>query len=223
MLVPDAYDYDHMPKKFSDDSQGSAAGPVASFPSFAGVDPQVRGLAVDTVLFRQGDRPFGIFRLLSGQICLIRTTPTGAQVAIHTVRPGELFAEESLFSTRYHCDAIATKASEILLYRKADVTRHLNTQPEELWQFAAELAHRVQGLRTRLEFGQIRSAPTRVMQSVRVRCDKSGYWGLDRTLKQFSEEIGLTHEARYRALARLERDGLIERSADGIRLISGKG
>jgi DNA-binding Lrp family transcriptional regulator len=34
---------------------------------------------------------------------------------------------------------------------------------------------------------------------------------LERTWKVIATEIGLTHEAVYRALAELERDGLIER------------
>ena len=48
-------------------------------------------------------------------------TPAGAQVAMHSVRPGELFAEASLFSARYHCDAVASRASEVLVYPKREV------------------------------------------------------------------------------------------------------
>jgi DNA-binding HxlR family transcriptional regulator len=41
---------------------------------------------------------------------------------------------------------------------------------------------------------------------------------MDETLKHFAEEIGLTHEALYRALATLERDGRISRANDEIKL-----
>jgi DNA-binding MarR family transcriptional regulator len=39
---------------------------------------------------------------------------------------------------------------------------------------------------------------------------------LERTWKTIATEIGLTHEAVYRALAELERDGLIERDEKAV-------
>jgi CRP-like cAMP-binding protein len=139
---------------------------------------------------------------------------------MHTVRPGELFAEASIFSAHYHCDAIALRDCEVLVYPKAELTRQLKESKDDLWAFTAELAHRVQGLRTRLEVRQIRSAPERVLQSLRLRCDSSGTWKVDGTLKQFAEEVGLTHEALYRALATLERDGSIVRGKHEITLLT---
>ena len=186
----------------------------------AGVTPQVRVLVAGTTLFRQGDEPFGIFRLVTGQIRLVQVNPNGDEVPMHTVRPGELFAEASLFSTHFHCDAMATKASQVLVYPKEKIVQQLKRNPEEMWKLAAELAHRVQGLRTRLAIRQIRSAPMRILQSLHLRCDSSGRWKQDGTLKQWAEEIGLTHEALYRALAKLEQDGRIIRVNDEIHIIS---
>jgi len=178
----------------------------------------LRRVAAGAALFRQGDATFGFFRLVSGRIRLARVTPSGTQVPMHTVGPGELFAEASLFSARYHCDAIADRACEVLVYPKAELNRRLKQDGEDLWRFAAELARRVQELRTRLEVRQIRSAPQRVLQALRLRCDADGAWRIEGTLKQFAEEIGLTHEALYRALAALERGGKIRRSGGEIRL-----
>jgi DNA-binding Lrp family transcriptional regulator len=39
---------------------------------------------------------------------------------------------------------------------------------------------------------------------------------LERPWKTIATEIGLTHEAVYRALAELERDGLIERDEKAV-------
>lgn len=185
----------------------------------ASVVPRVRRLSAGTCLFRQGDRSFGIFRLISGRISLLRLTPDGVEVPMHTVRPGELFAEASIFSVHYHCDAMATSDCEVLVYPKDELTRQLKENQDALWAFTAELARHVHGLRTRLEVRQIRSAPERVLQSLRLRCDASGRWKIDGTLKRYADEIGLTHEALYRALALLEREGRITRSDDEIRLV----
>jgi CRP-like cAMP-binding protein len=194
------------------------AGDPDRAPRIAGVAPTLRRVAAGAALFRQGDPTFGFFRLVSGAIRMVRVTPAGAQVPMHSVRPGELFAEASLFAPRYHCDAIAARASEVLVYPKRELQRRLKDHPEDVWRFAGELAHHVQALRTRLETRQIRSAPQRVLQLLRLRCDASGAWRIEGTLKQFAEEAGLTHEALYRALARLERDGWIRRGAGEIRL-----
>lgn len=88
-----------------------------------------------------------------------------------------------------------------------------------LWAFSSELAQRVQFLRTRLEIRHIRSAPDRVLQFLRLRCDTSGVWQQVGTLKQFAEELGLTHEALYRALATLERNGSIYRERGRLHLV----
>jgi CRP-like cAMP-binding protein len=77
-------------------------------------------------------------------------------VPMHTARPGELFAEASIFSAYYHCDAIALRDCKVLVYPKSELTRQLKESQDELWAFTAELARHVQGLRTRLEVRQIR-------------------------------------------------------------------
>lgn len=210
------YDCNHMADKNSSDW------PAAACPSsaIAGVMPVSRRFNAGSALFRQGDKTVGLFRLVTGRIRLLRVTPGGTLVPMHTVHAGELFAEASLFSERYHCDAVAMQRAEVLLYPKAELVRAMRQDPQALWTFAAELAQRLQGARTRLEVSRIRSAPERVLQALQLRCDASGIWVVDGTLKRFAEEIGLTHEALYRALAALERDGNISRTGETITLYS---
>lgn len=200
-------------QKTAENADADARQPLLT--CLATVTPVVRRVAAGAALFRQGDRPFGIFQLNAGRIRLLRTTAAGAQVCLHTAHPGELFAEASLFSTAYHCDALALQDAEVLVFSKAALTRELKRNPEALWLFSAELARHVQGLRTRLEVRQIRAAPERVLQALRLRCDAAGVWTPEGTLKQFAEEIGLTHEALYRALATLEKGKYIVRGGKG--------
>jgi len=189
-----------------------------NFASIAGVVPAVRRVAAGAYLFRQGSSTFGIFRLLNGRIRLVRVNTDGAEVSMHLARHGELFAEASLFAARYHCDAVAIVDSEVLVYPKLELTKRLRDDREALWAFTAEVARRVQSLRTLLELRQTRSAPKRVLQFLRLRCDENGVLRPDGNLKQLAEEIGLTHEAFYRALATLEGEGSIERGSGEIRL-----
>lgn len=205
------YDYDHMTKN-------TPVPPAASLLPIAQVLPSVRRLEPGDALFRQGDASFGLFRLVTGRIALSRVTPGGDEVPMHVVRAGELFAEASLFSERYHCDAVAYESCEVWVYPKGKLIRALRQDGDALWKFTEELAQRVQGLRARIEVGRIRNAPERVLQALRLRCNVNGIWKPDSTLKRFAEEIGLTHEALYRALAVLQRDGCITRKDGEIQL-----
>ncbi len=130
-----------------------------------------------------------------------------------------MFAEASLFSEHYHCDAVAETESDILVYPKAEITSRLRAEPEALWQFARDLAGRLQGMRTRFEIKQIRSAPERVLQWLRMRSGGDGVIRVPGAAKDIASEIGLTHEALYRALATLEKQGRIARSPGAIGLI----
>lgn len=185
-----------------------------------GILPVCRTLAAGDTLFRQGEPTIGVFRLIHGGVRLVRATVAGSEVAMHTVRPGELFAEASLFASHYHCDAVATVASDVQWYAKDALRTKLQACPSTMWRFTAELAHRVQGLRSRLEVQQVRSARERVLQYLGLGCDAKGQWQHRGTLKHLAQEIGLTHEALYRTLAVLEREGCISRSEKGIRLIT---
>lgn len=74
--------------------------------------------------------------------------------------------------------------------------------------------------RQRYELKQIRSAPERLLQRLRLGCDETGVFRIEGSLKEMAAELGLTHEALYRALASLSRDGRIERSADSLRVMA---
>ncbi len=76
------------------------------------------------------------------------------------------------------------------------------------------LASQVRDLRRRLELRNIRSAAARVLAWLRLHA--SGSPPLVRNCRswtQVADDLGLTREAVYRALAALERQGRISRDA----------
>ena len=195
---------------------------VGALPPLAGVTPVPRSVPAGTTLFRQGDPTLGIFVLAQGSMRLVRVTPDGGNVTLHLARPGENFAEASLFSKHYHCDALADSNSVVGLYPKAQLIAQLRGDPDALWDFTGELARRLQGLRQRYELKQIRSAPERVLQFLRLRCDDAGHFCPTGTLKEIATELGLTHEALYRAITSLEQRRLISRREGSLGLAPGR-
>ncbi len=183
-----------------------------------------RRLAPGEVLFRQGDPVRAIFTVLSGRVLLVRHTSAGQRVLLHDARAGELLAEAALFANAYHCDAHAATAAELRVLPKPALHEALQRDPALMLAFAGTLAHQVQALRGRLALRGLRLARERVLAGLALHAGpEDGAVRLSGTLMDFAAEIGLTHEALYRTLATLAREGRIERGLGGaIRLPQGR-
>jgi len=178
---------------------------------------RVRELAAGEPLFRQGDKAFAIFAIERGSMRLIRHTIDSHRVVLHTARAGELFAEAALFSAAYHCDAVAAAASRVRVYPKRELLAAFRADPALAERFMALLAGQIHVLRARLEERNIRSARARLLHHLALSAGPGGRRVRpEGTLMDLAAEIGLSHEALYRTLARLEKEGAISRSRSGI-------
>ncbi len=193
------------------------------------LSPAVRSAASDRkleageMLFRQGDNSIGLFEVVSGGVRLTRVDRSGRELILHLAGPGETIAEASLFSAAYHCDASASGNALVRLYPKQALLAAFDKEPKAARAFTAMLARQVMSLRTRIEQRNIRSARDRLRHYLSVNADAAGgAVALPGTLKDLAAELGLTHEALYRALAALERAGEIGRTKGRIVLTNKK-
>ncbi len=179
-----------------------------------------RKLKAGEALFRLGDKAAGFYEVVSGRVRLVRVDRVGRETVLHIAGPAETLAEASLFSGQYHCDAVASSDATVRVYPKRQVVSVFEKDPKALRTFTAMLAHQVMSLRTRLQQRNIRSARERVRQFLALNIGPDGRSvELHGTLKDLAAEIGLTHEALYRALAALERAGEIKRAGNKIMLL----
>jgi len=179
-----------------------------------------RKLKAGEALFRLGDKAAGFYEIVSGRVRLVRVDRVGRETVLHVAGPAETLAEASLFSGQYHCDAVANTDATVRVYPKRQVVSVFEKDPKALKTFTAMLAHQVMSLRTRLQQRNIRSARERVRQFLALNIGPDGRTvELHGTLKDLAAEIGLTHEALYRALAALERAGEIKRGGNRIMLL----
>jgi len=186
--------------------------------SLSGGSGVARRLDAGEMLFTTGDTVRSLFVVETGQLRLLRHTEHGAMLTLHVAQPGEAFAEASLFSRTYHCDAAADVSSLVRAYPKpALLLRALREDPGAALALTGHLARQVQALRGHIELLNIKSARDRVLGYLHNHLSASAkHVELERTWKAIATEIGLTHEAVYRALAELERDGLIERDEKAV-------
>jgi CRP/FNR family transcriptional regulator, dissimilatory nitrate respiration regulator len=178
-----------------------------------------RRLKPGQALFHAGTRTTGLYQIVSGTVRLLRTDPSGREAVLQVASDGDTLAEASLFSSTYHCDAVATTATTVRLYPKAVLLAELQRDPKIAKAFAAMLAHQIMSLRTRLERRNIHSARDRVRHFLAVNIGPDGRTvTLPGTLKELAADLGLTHEALYRTLARMEAEGEIKRTGNAIKI-----
>jgi CRP/FNR family transcriptional regulator, dissimilatory nitrate respiration regulator len=181
------------------------------------VHPSLRELRPGEALFRSGQRTVGAYQVLAGRVRLVRTDRKGRETVLYTAAEGDLIAEASLFSAKYHCDAIASTGAKVRLFPKQAVLSLFQTDPDAGCEFMGRLARQLMQLRTKLQMRNINSARERVRQYLAVNAGADGATvSLAGTLKELAADIGLTHEALYRVLAEMAADGEIRRSEGRI-------
>lgn len=159
-------------------------------------------------LFRQGESVSGLYYIESGEVTFTRFGRAGEEIIIHLTQPQETFAEASLFSEVYHCNAIATQGTQLWKINKTAVLNYSQENPSFVIELAARFAGQIQKLRSQRELLAIRSANERVYTAI-----SQGL--LCSSIKTFSNTIGLSHEATYRALAALVKEQKIIKTGRG--------
>lgn len=180
----------------------------APFGILSANDWTLRSFEKGQFVFRQGDQPHAMFFLKAGVVQLMRHTTNGDAVLVHHAANGQTFAEASLFSNKYHCDAVVQDSAKIVVLYKAAILKTMAVDSAFSNALTAHLAAQVQSYRQRIELIAIRSASERVYASIAAGLLKGN-------IKSLSAEIGLTHEATYRALAKLVAAGRLTKTGRG--------
>ncbi len=178
-----------------------------------------RRLKPGQALFHAGGKTSGFYEVVSGTVRMVRVDRTGREAVLQVASAGDTLAEASLFSPTYHCDAVAATEAVVRLYPKSALLAALEHDPATAKAFAARLARQVMTLRTRLERRNIHSARDRVRHYLTINAGADGATVvLPGTLKDLAADLGLTHEALYRTLARMAAEGEITRAGTVIKL-----
>jgi CRP/FNR family transcriptional regulator, dissimilatory nitrate respiration regulator len=173
-----------------------------------------REIETGTTLFRLGDKPQSMFYVIAGEVRMIRRSRRGAEIVLQRACRGFL-AEASLGSPAYHCDGVAVEDSDVLQFPGNAFRAALEEDASFRSAWMQHLAAEVRRLRAQCERLSLRAATDRVIHY--IECEGSdGTLVLNRSRKSWAAELGLTHEALYRALARLAAGGTL--IADGRRL-----
>lgn len=175
------------------------------------------GFAAGELVFRSGSAARHVHFLVEGKVTLSRFGPQGEPVTIHAAGPGEYFAEASLHSDRYHCDAVVVQPAVVASIPSPALRELLRRDPDFAMQWLVIVSGQLRRTRGRVERLCLKGAAERVRHLLLTEGQGPGRrYALRGTVKDLAVELGLSHEALYRTLAAMERNGSIERDGATI-------
>jgi len=193
---------------------------IESQPALAVIPPELQALAehreIETgeTLFRLGDRLRGIFYVVAGEIRLVRRARNGLEIVLQRSREG-FFAEASLHTNVYHCDAVVAKSGAVLRFPAKAFRAALATDAMFRNAWMVHLARELLKSRARCERLGLNSAEQRIVHYIESE-GADGIITLSASRKAWAADLGLTHEALYRTLRRLQSDGTLAIDANRI-------
>ena len=177
---------------------------LAALPERARKPSRVLGIDQGQLLFARGDAPRAMHFVVSGEVRMIRQSRAGGEIVLQRARRG-FIAEASLDQQVYHCDALAVAASDALAIPRKSFIDALDDETFRK-QWMAHLARELRRVRAQSERLSLRTARERIIHFIEAEGD-DGSLALTQSKKDWAAELGLTHEALYRALSEMQRGG----------------
>lgn len=170
-------------------------------------------------LFHQGKKPEYMFFIVSGEAVLTRTSSHGEPTTLQRCKGGFL-SEASLLVDAYHCDAIATHNGQAITLPIKSLREALADSKFSM-KWVQLLSKEIMRLRTQSERLGLKDIRSKLIHLIETE-GKQGVLILQSDFKSMASEIGVTHEALYRAIATLEKEGLLEKHPDSLELLKKK-
>jgi len=220
-MVDARYDRDHMTTPRAEALDWPAL--IRSQPALARIPPGLREAAgrlpmvAGQTLCRIGDPVQSMFSVIAGEVRLVRRERNGGEIVLQRSRGG-FFAEASLAARFYHCDVVAAETGELLRFPAQAFRQALHADADFRDAWMTHLAREVRKLRAQCERPSLHGAADRIVHYIEAE-GSDGVLTLGQSRKAWAAELGLTHEALYRTLRRLQVDGTL--SIDGNRIALG--
>lgn len=178
-------------------------------------------LAPGDSAFRMGEAAACVFFLRAGAVRLCRHGPQGEVVTIHHAVAGEFFAEASLLSEHYHCDAIATRDSWVESLPSDPLRKLLRSNPQFAEQWVGILSRQLRRTRASVERLSLKGAEHRLRHLLLTEGHgPAGRLEIPGTAKELAAYLGLTHESLYRTMAAMKKNGALQQEGKMLWLTS---
>ena len=152
-----------------------------------------------TVVFHRDAPVRHLYIVETGQVELVRYAANGAALVLQRATDRAVLAEASIYSERYHCDAVVTDTARLLEISKRKLLDALASDRSLMHLWGSYLAATIQNARHRAELLARRSVADRLDGWLAMHGEQmpaKGHW------KSIATEIGVSPEALYREIAK---------------------
>jgi CRP/FNR family transcriptional regulator, dissimilatory nitrate respiration regulator len=153
----------------------------------------------ETVLFHRDAPVRNLYVVETGMVELVRHAENGTALVLQRASDQSVLAEASIYSQRYHCDAVVKEDARLLKFSKRKLLEVMTTDPKFMHLWGSYLSSAVQNARHRAEILSRRSIADRLDGWLAMHDEQmpaKGQW------KSIATEIGVTPEALYREIAK---------------------
>ncbi len=177
------------------------------------ISQRLRGVPRRQFAFRPGEAVFHlgdpvrfVHFVSTGSIHLIRHQMDGSPLVLQRARPGNILAEASVHSARYHCDARAVVAASTWAVSRSMFVHLLAGDVDFAQAWMRRLGHEIQRARLQAEIVSLKTVAARVdaWLAWHGTLPAKGEWAA------LATEISVSPEALYRELARRRGAGCTE-------------
>jgi len=185
-------------------------------------------LGRDEILFMEGDEARGLYCIVDGSVRAFRESLEGREQVIHVETAGSTFAEVPVFDGGRYPSTVAGEQDSVLLFiDKRDVRRLCLEHPQIAVAALGLLAGRLRKCAALVEDLSLHEVDQRLARFLaaesRVRGVRTGtgiVLEMPLTNQQVAARIGSVREVVSRALARLQKNGLIEVDGRKITIVN---
>lgn len=174
-----------------------------------------------TVLFKEGDPGKEMYVVQSGKVSIAKTVRDVEKV-LATLGPGEFFGEMAIIANKpRNATAIVAEDARLLVIDPRTFESMIRGNAEIAVRMIKKLADRLSEADTQIENLLLTDPASRVVHRVLESCRSRGRpvedgIEIDFPFRELPRELGVGEPAIRTTVAKLERAGLVERSADRL-------
>lgn len=173
--------------------------------------------AKGTCLFKAGEKPDYMFYVVSGELVLERPGLQGSAVILQRTRRG-FVSEASLKSAQYHCHGQVVVNAKVVQIPICEVRNALDRDPSFAGRWIGMLNKEVKRLRLQCERLSLIKVQDRFIHLLESE-GKEGRFPIGSGIKSLAAELGVTHEALYRCIYAMEKQGTLKRTETHLCMI----
>ena len=182
----------------------------------------IRSIDKGEILFFQGDPANGFYTLLSGLIRIYKSSPDGKEYTLHTIRPGQMFAEAAIFGgNKFPANCIALEESVVAFFAKDRFVKLIGDSPQISLKMISALSGFVRDFNRQIENLSLKEISARVALFLLHKAESTGQniIVLDISKSELANSLGTISETLSRNFRKMKDLGAIEIDGKNISIL----